>query len=116
MANVAVTVQNVSEAGIAPTYAGSLSTSNVYQFANDGNVFLHIKKSDVAACTATAVTPGTVGRSSLAIADKTTVIPASTGDVMWGPFPPAIYNDANGLCSVSFSEIAGLTFGAFSVR
>jgi hypothetical protein len=99
MANVAVTPQQITEAGIAPTYTGSLLTANVYQFANDGRTFLHVKKSGAGAAVATLVT----------IADTTVTIPATTGDKMIGPLPPGMYNDANGLCSVSFDEITGLT-------
>jgi hypothetical protein len=100
--------QEISTAGIAPAYQGSLLTTNVYTFPNDGRTFLHIKKSGAGACTATVVTPGSY--RGQAIADLTFNVPASTGDVMAGPFPADLYTDpATGLATVSFSEITGLT-------
>lgn len=109
MADVAVTVQQITEVGLSPSFQGSLSASDRYQFPNDGRTILHVKKSGAGSCVATVVTPGTVGVGDLAIADRTVTIAASTGDVMIGPLPPSVYNDANGLCSVTFSEITGLT-------
>lgn len=99
--------QQIDDSGIAPTYQGSLSTSDTYTFPNDGRVFLHVKKTGAGICTATVTTPGTV--RGKAIADPTISIPATTGDKLIGPFPTDLYNDASGLVTVAFSDIAGLT-------
>lgn len=108
MAVIALNVtQQIDDAGVAPAYQAGLTTTDTYTFPNDGRVFLHVKKSGAGACTVTVVTPGTV--RGKAIADATISIPASTGDKMIGPFAPDLYNDANGLVTVSFSDIAGLT-------
>jgi hypothetical protein len=110
MADVTLTVQQIAAAGITPAYTGSLSTSNTYKVPNDGRVFLQFKKSEATDCTVTITTPATKG--GLAIADRTETVAGSTGDVMAGPFPPAIYN-ASGVLSFTLSNIAGLTVAAF---
>jgi hypothetical protein len=46
----------------------------------------------------------------LDIAEVTISIPATTGDVMLGPFPPSLFNDGNGDMRFNFSEVTGLTF------
>lgn len=108
MAIVALSAtQQIDDGGIAPAYQGTLSTSDTYTFSNDGRVFLHVKKTGAGACTATITTPGTV--RGKAIADATVSIPATTGDKLIGPFPPDLYNDASGLVTIAFSDIAGLT-------
>ena len=103
------TIQEITTAsnGLTPSYAAA-SATETYLIANNGAVFLHVKKTDVATCTVTVVTPNTV--AGLAVADYTAVVPASTGDKMIGPFSPNIYNDAAGNIAVTFSEVAGLTF------
>jgi len=110
MADVRVTVEDLSTAGIDLTDTGSLSASNTYLVNNDGNVFLHFKKSGAGACTVTVETPGTVGGQG--IADLTFSVPATTGDVHVGPFPPYLFNDSNNDLNVTLSEITGLTIAA----
>ena len=106
MADAPVTPQIVTRIKLEPTYAGSLSVSDVYTFPNDGRLMLHIKNTDASLCTVTVeVTPVTDG---LILPDRTFTVPATTGDVMAGPFPPSIYNNA-GKLRVSYSNITALT-------
>lgn len=114
MANVDWTPQQLtggSGAALTTSYNGSLSISDTYLFPNDGRTFLHAKKSGAGACTVTASTPANA--RGLAIADPTYTVPASTGDVIIGPFAPDLFNDANGKVSVTLSEITGLSVGVF---
>jgi hypothetical protein len=107
MAEVAIAVQRVLPTGVAPTYTGSLLTTNTYLVRNSGRVMLHFKKAGASVCTVTIQTPATVG--GLAVAEQTNTVPASTGDIMAGPFPPRIYNDGAGDLRFTLSEITGLT-------
>lgn len=111
MANIAVTVQEIGRsAALAPTYQAP-TTTDTYQFANDGKTFLHVKKTGANACTVTVATPATP--AGLALADLTFSVPATTGDRMIGPFDAQFYTDpVTGLTSVTFSEVTGLTFAA----
>lgn len=99
---------SIVDTGLTLAYQGSLSATDTYTFPNDGKTFLHCKKSGAGSCTGTVVTPATF--RGKAIVDTTFTVPATTGDVMIGPFPPDLYSDpATGLVTVSFSEITGLT-------
>lgn len=98
--------QQLDDAGVAQTYQ-TPNAVDTYTFPNDGRVFLHVKKSGAGICNVGVITPGTV--RGKAIADASIAIPASTGDKMIGPFAPDLYNDANGLVSVTFSEVTGLS-------
>lgn len=115
MGNVAASIQQVVEAGLAPSYTGSLSTSDTYQWNNSGREILHVKKTGSGSCTVGVVTPGTVGAGSLAIADLSVTVPATTGDKMIGPFATGLYNDSSGKISVTFSEVTGLTYAVIRV-
>jgi hypothetical protein len=106
MANVTLTPQQMAASGTTPTRTGSLSVSDTYLVRNDGHTFLHFRKSGAGGCTVTIQTPPTIG--GLAVAEQTVNVPATTGDVMVGPFPPAIYNDGNGDAKFTLSEITGL--------
>lgn len=106
MATVTLAAQNVIESGLTPTRTSGLSISNTYQVANDGRVFLHFEKSGLGSCDVTVVTPGSV--DGHAIADLVVTVPATTGDVLIGPFPPAVFN-SGGMLSFTLGEITGLT-------
>lgn len=111
MPDVRVNPQQIDADGIAIAFAGSLSTSDTYLVSNDGRVILHFKKSAAVVCTVTVDTPGSVG--GLAVAQRTITVPASTGDIEAGPFPPDLYNQpgANDL-EFTLSDIDGLTVAA----
>lgn len=105
MADVAVAAQEItrSGSGLTPAYTGSLSTSNTYLIPNDGQTFLHVKKSGASDCVVTvaAVKDGET--------DLTATVVASTGDKMIGPISKRIYSRQ---LSVTFSNITGLTIAA----
>lgn len=109
MAQLRKAVENVVRTGLAATYHNDFTVegSNTYLVRNNGKVFLHFKKSGAGNCTLTVVTPNTV--DGLAVTDLTVTIPATTGDKFIGPFPPSIYNDANGDIEIKLSEVTGLT-------
>jgi hypothetical protein len=111
VADVRINPQQLDEDGLAPQYTGSLSASDTYLVNNDGRVFLHFKKTGAGDCTVTVETPGSVGGK--AIADRTITVPATTGDVMAGPFPPSEFNQP-GAHDLEFtlSEVTGLTVAA----
>lgn len=86
MARTALIVQQISRAGLAPTYGGV--NADGHALANGGQEFLHIKTGGTT-CTVTIQTPGTV--DGLTIVDRTVVLGANAERLI-GPFPPAIYN------------------------
>jgi hypothetical protein len=115
MADVTLAVEAIVRSGIDPTDTGSLLTANTYQVQNEGRTFLHFKKSGAGACTVTVVTTAVV--DGKAVADQTVTVPASTGDVMCGPWPPEIYNvKGDNYLEFTLSEITGLTVAALRLK
>lgn len=113
-ANVAVSVQQVVNSGLATSYTSSgLTTSDTYQFTNDGRMFLHIKKTGAGDCTVTITTPATT--QGFAIGDRTVTIAATTGDKLIGPFPASLFNDASELVSFTLSDTVGLSIAALKL-
>lgn len=112
MADVRTDPQDVARGGLAATYNGGLSIANQYLIANNGRVILHFKKTGAGACAVTIKTPADV--DGQAIADRVVNVPATTGDVFMGPFPPENYNEAGDL-KITLSDIAGLSFAVLRI-
>lgn len=89
MADITITPQDIVRTGLTPSYTGSLSIANTYHIANNGNTFLHFKNTGGSPATATIPTTKTV--LGYAVSDQTVQVPATSGDKMIGPFPPAVF-------------------------
>lgn len=100
MARTARTVQQMSRAGLAPSYV-AVDNTNGETVPNNGTTFIHVKNTGGSPCTVTVGTPGT--QDGLAVADLTFSVPATTGDRMAGPFPAGIYTQSDGNIYVDFS-------------
>ena len=114
MAEITIAAQQLVRNGLTPSYTAAgasplLNVVDTFHFVNTGVEFLHFKKSGAGACTVTIVTPETV--DGLAVADRTITVPATTGDVMVGPFPPKHYNTpgTNLFAGFTLSDVTGLT-------
>lgn len=111
MADVTMTVYDAARlVASAPNYTDNLTaatSSNDYYIPNNGRVVLH------ALCGAggnlTVQTPGTV--DGLAVTDNVNALVAAKHYV-FGPFPPALYNDSQGRLKVTVSANTNL----FAVR
>lgn len=114
MADVPVVTQQIDSVdGTTTTYAGTLSITDTYKVPHDDRTFLHFKKSGAGACTVTVITPATLrGR---AVSDATYTVPATTGDVMIGPFEADLFRGGDGKISFTLSEVTGLTMAALRV-
>lgn len=110
MANVTIAPEKVAPGGIAPTRTGSLDTADTHIVRNNGQMLLMFQKAGAGICAVTVQTPAK--RGGLDIAERTFNVPASTGDVIAGPFPPALYNDAAGDLRFTIDEATGLTVAA----
>lgn len=113
MATVTLNPDIAVEAGVAPTRTGALSTGNTYKFRNNGKTLLHFRKSGANACTVTLTAQGTV--RGHALANQTVNVPATTGDVIVGPFPRDIYDDSNHDVSFTVSEVTGLDVAVIQI-
>ena len=109
-ATTTLTVQEVNRTGIAPSYTAA--SADGFFIPNNGRVMLHFKNTG-SSSVVTYVTPGTY--ASQALADLTTTVPATTGDLMVGPFPPDFFNDPSGKMLITFSSTTGVTVAAVRV-
>ncbi len=92
MADVVLTVQTVTRAGVAPSYTAIDATDTYYVPNAAGRLFLHFKNTGAIATITIDVTKQVEGES---IVDPTISIPATTGDRMAGAFS-VLYEQASG--------------------
>jgi hypothetical protein len=102
----------VSATGLlSPVYAAANASDT---FAPGNNVLLYCKNSNAATRTITITTTPTY--RGLAIPDPVNTIPATTGELVFGPFPAELYADpATGLVTVTPSATAGVTYAVIQL-
>lgn len=112
MAATVLNVQEVSLAGLGPTYSSATATEGD-DFTNDGYTFLHVKNGGASPITVTITTPAKV--HGVDVADITVSVPAS-GERMIGPFPPILFNDSAGRVHTVCSATTSVTLAAIRVK
>lgn len=113
MADVRINPQRVTPNSITPAYTSPLLTTDTYLVRNTGRMMLHFKKTGVGAATITIQTP--VKLADLDLAEQAVTVPATTGDKMIGPFPPAVFSDASQDVRFTASDVAGLSVAAVEI-
>ena len=112
MADTRVSSQKVTRAGLTGVYtAGIIAGTTDFVFKNSGRSMIHVKKSGAGSCTVTFKTPAQI--QGLDLTDPTGTVPATTGDLIFGPFPPTLFNDGANDMRFNFSEVTGLTFAIY---
>jgi hypothetical protein len=107
--------QALNRAGLTPSFAAATGGGDA--FTPDNNTFLRVKNASGSPITVTVVTPRT-NRFGNAIADNTFSVPATTGDVLAGPFPAEEYADPanSGLTTITYSGVTSLTIAAIQIQ
>lgn len=106
MARTALTSQQVSRAGIIPTYS-AVTHPDGNSFINvDERNFIHVKNGSGGSLTVTVQTPITI--DSLAVTDLTVSI-AAGAEKLIGPFPLAYYNQTDGHVYIDYSTGTSIT-------
>lgn len=111
MARTEITVQDVSLAGVTPTFAAAFVDGNM--FKNDGNVIIEVKNTGGASVNVTIQTPAKVG--GIDLAEVIVAVPATTGHKVIGPFDPSIFNQAGGVTYVDTSAQTGVTIAVLRI-
>lgn len=77
-----LTVQSIAETGTTVTFA-AVSASDTW--ANNGNSYLRVKNANGAICTVTVAATSACNQGYTH--NKVVAVPATTGDMVMGPFP-----------------------------
>lgn len=110
MPRTAVTVAALSRTGKSLGDAGTAGdATNHHEFVNNGNTIIRVKNTGGGACTVTLNIQRTV--DDRVPAARTVNVPATTGDVLIGPFPIADYGS---LATFDISTATGVTVYAYN--
>lgn len=107
-----LTVQNISRAGVVPTYAAVAASDT---FLPDGNTFVHVKNAGGSSDTVTiSVLAG--DPPGLTIADLSVAV-ANGSEKMIGPFPAQYFADPNtGLATIAHSFQTSVTVAVLKLN
>ena len=106
-----LTIQTVDLDGEAADYVGAAGGGD--QFANTGREVIHVKNTNAATRTVTVNSQRACDQGF--DHDVAVVVPATTGDVLIGPFPTERFNDGSGNALITYSAATNLTIGVFKV-
>lgn len=99
-----LTTQQITRAGITPTYAAVTGGGDACEVSGSGDVFLHFKNTNAATCTVTLAIPsGASTYPNIAYTNVAVVIPATVGDKMIGPISGLFADPVTGLCTITYS-------------
>lgn len=114
MARGLLTVQNVLQTGVTPSY--TQATVDGTSFPNVGlPILIHVKNTSASASVVTFQTPGKFKGETITV--RTVSVPATSGDKMISFFPPDVFNQSDGTVYVDFSTYAaGVTIAALQVN
>jgi hypothetical protein len=110
-----LTVQQVSRVGAAPTFAAATGGGDTCPTGN--NVWIEVKNTSGTSTTVTLATnAGAAPFPGVPFAAETFVVPITTGDMIYGPILPQLFNDAtDGLLHITYSQVSGITIAVFQM-
>ena len=106
-----LTVEKIVRAGVVPSLVAASGGGD--EFANNGREFLYVKNDDAAGKDLTFDIQVTVDEQT--VTDRQVTVAAGTVRLI-GPFPPQVYNDANGRLQITYSAVTSLTIGVLKVQ
>jgi len=110
-----IAVQQIQRVGVAPTFAAVAGGGDAVPVAT--NTYVELKNTSGSPITVTFATIATAAPfAGTALAAETVSVPATTGDILYGPLHPLLFADpTTGMCTITYSASAGLTIGAFQL-
>jgi hypothetical protein len=104
-----LSVQKPAPGGLDITFAAAAGGGD--SFPNTGKEFFLAKNASGGAITITFDAPGTCsfGLAANAAHDVAGAVAMTNGERIFGPFPPAQFNDGNGRVQVTYSGVTSLT-------
>ena len=105
-------VSTITRASISLTALAAAADAAGDNFANTGNEFLYVNNGGGSSVTVTLVAQATLDGQS--VTNKTVAVAAGIARLI-GPFPKAIYNDANDRMNITWSDVTSVTVAAIKL-
>ncbi|MCE7008730.1 hypothetical protein LWC34_38855 [Kibdelosporangium philippinense] len=115
MARTAIAAEAInSQTTRTPTFTAAIADGHMT--INDGSTFLRVRNTDASPKTVTVLIPSTLAGVVAANGGRQHTIPANTGDVTIGPFPPDYTQPSDGRIWWDYSAITGVTVAVLKVE
>lgn len=110
-----LTVQQITRVGAAPTFAAATGGGDACPVGT--NIYIEVKNGSGSPITVTLATiAGAAPFAGTALAAESFSVPATTGDIVYGPIHPLLFADpTTGMCTITYSAVTSLTIGAFQL-
>lgn len=114
----------LTPAAVSRIAGADLSATGIAQAATNGdtfpagsNTFLRVKNGTSTTCAVTVVAPTSTGPSGVSFANYSLlpVVPITTGDRLYGPFPAYPFGDGSGNVTVNYSTTTSVTVQVLTV-
>lgn len=109
-----LTVQNITQSGITPTFSEASATGDV--MSNDGASFIYVKNGSGSSLSITITAQTTavnIEAFGQLTASNTVMSIATNSEGIIGPFPTFIFNNSNNQIEISYNVNEGVTIGGF---
>lgn len=115
MARVALNAETSnSQTTRTPTFTAAIADGHMA--TNDGLTYLRVKNTDGTSKTVTVLIPKTLAGVAAANGGRAHTVPATTGDVTIGPFPPEYTQPSDGRVWWDYSATTGVTVAVVKVQ
>lgn len=105
-------VDTIARTGVSPNYNDAAVGGDTFMNDTERRTFLAVRNNGASSITVTIATAMTV--DGLQVADRAVSVGAGV-EMFIGPFPPNIYNQADGTISVTYSAVADVQVAALKV-
>lgn len=115
MARTAITAESINSLTTrTPTFTAAFVDGHMA--VNTGRTFLRVRNTDASSKTVTVLIPKTVAGIAVANGGRQHTIPATTGDVLIGPFPRDYTQPSEGRVWWDYSAVTGVTVAVIDVE
>jgi len=108
----------VARSGGADITSGAVAATNGDTVPAGDNIYLHVKNASGSSVTVTQVAPASTGPQGTSLGNlaMAPAVPATTGDMIYGPFPQYPFGDpSTGLVTFNYSATASVTVKALQI-
>lgn len=109
-----LTTQTITRAGVTPTYAAGTLGGDACEVGDD--IYLQVKNTGASTTVTLAIPSSASTYANVTYTNVAVTVPATTGDKLIGPISALFKDTTTGLCTITYSQVTGITIGCFKLQ
>lgn len=109
-----LTTQSITRAGVTPTYPAAAGGGDACEVGDD--IYVQIKNTGASTTVTFAIPASASTYPNVVYTNLAVVVPATTGDKLIGPVSALFKDPTTGLCTITYSQVTGITVGVFKLQ